>query len=156
MAGQAVSATVSGFYIGEGTDVVPAHFWSQGPLVNGGRSLQLIIKHDLTHWFYGRKIGVRPTVLVPHRYVELDHLLSQAPLVNDSRSWQLIIQHNFTHWLHGRILVCGSVREPANFWSQGPPVNGGISWQLIVKHDLTHWLHDRKLGVLPSVRVPHK
>ena len=49
MAGHLESAPVSGFHIGEGTDVEPAHFWSQGPLVNGVRSWQLIIKHDLTH-----------------------------------------------------------------------------------------------------------
>ena len=33
-----VSTPVSGFHMGELTDVEPAHFWSQGPLVNGVRS----------------------------------------------------------------------------------------------------------------------
>ena len=55
------------FYIGEGTVVEPAHFWSQGPLVNGVRSWQLIINHDLKHPFHIRALGIRPRVLVPHR-----------------------------------------------------------------------------------------
>ena len=66
MAGHLMSAPVSGFHIVEGTDVEPAHFWSQGPLVNGVRSWQLIIKHDLTHRFHGVTLGVRPSVRVPH------------------------------------------------------------------------------------------
>ena len=68
MAGHLVSAPVSGFHIGESTDVEPALFWSQGPLVNGVRSLQLIIKHDLTHQFHSRTLGVRPSVRVPHHF----------------------------------------------------------------------------------------
>ena len=68
MAGHLVSATMSGFHIGEGTNVEPAHFWSQGPFVNGVRSWQLIIKHDLTHRFYGRTLGVHPGVWVPHHF----------------------------------------------------------------------------------------
>ena len=67
MAGHLVSAPVSAFHIVEGTDVEPAHFWSQGPLVNGVKSWQLIIKHDLTIRFYGRTFGVHPSVWVPHR-----------------------------------------------------------------------------------------
>ena len=62
MAGHLVSAPVSGFYNGEGTDVEPAHFCSQGPLVNGVRSWQMILKHDLTHWFHGRTLVIRPSV----------------------------------------------------------------------------------------------
>ena len=67
MAGHLVSAPVSGFHMGEGTDVEPAHFWTQGPLVNGVRSWQLIIKHDLTYLFHGRTLGVCLSVRVPHR-----------------------------------------------------------------------------------------
>ena len=67
MSGHLVSAPVSGFHIGEATDVELAHFWSQGLLVNGVRSWQLIEKHDLTHFFHGRTLGVRPSVIVPHR-----------------------------------------------------------------------------------------
>ena len=67
MAKHLVSAPVSGFHIGQGTDVEPAHFWSKGPLVNVVRSWQLIIKHDLTHGFYGRTFDVHPNVQVPHR-----------------------------------------------------------------------------------------
>ena len=44
MAGHLVSAPESMFRMGEGTDVEPAHFWSQGPLENGVRSWQFIIK----------------------------------------------------------------------------------------------------------------
>ena len=43
-----MSAPVAGFHIGECSDVEQAHFWSPGPLVNGVRSYQLIIKHDMT------------------------------------------------------------------------------------------------------------
>ena len=68
MAKHLVSAPVSGFHIGQFTDVEPAHFWSKGPLVNGVRSWQLIIKDDLTHLFYGRTFGVRPSVQVPHHF----------------------------------------------------------------------------------------
>ena len=67
MAGHLVSAPVSGFHIGDGTDVEMAHFWSQGPLVNGVKNWQLIIKHDLTIRFHGWTFGVRPSVGVPHR-----------------------------------------------------------------------------------------
>ena len=67
MTGHLVSAPVSRFHIGEGTDVKPAHFWSQSPLVNGVRSWKLIIKHYLTYGFYGRTLGVRPSVQIPHR-----------------------------------------------------------------------------------------
>ena len=45
---------VSEFHIGEGTNVEPAHFWSQCTLVDDVRSWQLIIKHDLTHRFHGQ------------------------------------------------------------------------------------------------------
>ena len=62
MSGHLVSAPVSGFHIGEGTDVETAHFWSQGRLVNGVRSWQLIIKHDFTHLFDFRTLGVHPTL----------------------------------------------------------------------------------------------
>ena len=66
MAGHSVSAPVTGFYVSELIDVEPAHFWKQGPLVNGVRICQLILKHDLTHWFHGQILGVRPSVRVPH------------------------------------------------------------------------------------------
>ena len=62
MARNSVYAPVSGFHVGECTNVEQTHFWSQGPLVNGVRSWQLIIKHDLTHQFHGWKPGVRPIV----------------------------------------------------------------------------------------------
>ena len=35
-------------------------------------------------------------------------------------------------------------------------MNSVRSWQLIIKHDLTHQFHGWTLGVLPSVRVPHR
>ena len=108
MARHLVSAIVSRFH----TDVEPAHFWSQGPLVNGVRSWQLITKHDLTHRFRGRTLGVRHSVRVPQgTYVEPAHFWSQRPLVNGVRSWQLIIKHDLTHRFHGRaISVHRSVR----------------------------------------------
>ena len=62
-----MSTPVSGFHIGEGTNIKPDHFWSQGPLVNCVRSWQLIIKHDLVHRFHGRTLGVLPSVRFPHR-----------------------------------------------------------------------------------------
>ena len=68
MSGHLVSAPVSGFHIDEGTDVETTHFWSQGPLVNGVRSWQLIIKHYLTHRFHGQTLSVLPNVPVPHRF----------------------------------------------------------------------------------------
>ena len=67
MAGHLVSAPVSGFHIDEGTNVATALFWSQGPLVNGVRSWQLIIKHDSTHGFHGWTLGVRLSVRDLHR-----------------------------------------------------------------------------------------
>ena len=67
MAGHLVSAPVAGFHIGEGIDVEPAHFWSQCLLVNGVRSCQLIIKHDLTLRLYGRTLGVLLSVQILHR-----------------------------------------------------------------------------------------
>ena len=62
MSGYLVSAPVSGFHIGDCTDVELAHFWRKGPLVNGVRSWQLIIKHDLTHRFHGQTLGVLSSV----------------------------------------------------------------------------------------------
>ena len=116
MAGHSVSAPVSRFHICEGTDVETAHFWSQGPLVNDVRSWQLIINNDLTHWFHGRTLGVRPMPLFHNGEgtdVELAHFWSHSPLVNGVRSWQLIIKHDLTHWFHGRTLgVRPSVQVP--------------------------------------------
>ena len=68
MAGHLVSAPVSLFHIGEGTNVKPANFWSQCPLVNGVSSWQLIIKHYLTHQFHGLTLGVHPNAQVLHRF----------------------------------------------------------------------------------------
>ena len=68
MAGHLVSPPVSRFHIGEGTDIKPAHFKGQGPLMNGVTSWQLIIKHYLINWFYGRTVGVIPSVWVPCRF----------------------------------------------------------------------------------------
>ena len=50
----------------EGTDVEPDHFWSNGPLVNGVRSCQLVIKHDMTRQFHGPTLGVCHSVCIPH------------------------------------------------------------------------------------------
>ena len=66
MAGHLVSAPVSGFHIGEGTDVELAHFWSQSPIVNGVRSWKMIMRHELTHRFNGWTLGVCPSVQIPH------------------------------------------------------------------------------------------
>ena len=78
MDGYLVSDPVSSFHIGQGTDVEPAHFWKQGPLVNGVRSCQLIIKHDLTR--------VPPDLSGFHTVLELAHFWSQGLLVNGVRS----------------------------------------------------------------------
>ena len=113
MTGQLVSTPVSGFHIGEGTDVEPAHFWSQGPLVNVVRSWQLITKHDKdtsvpcpdtyeTAPVSGFHIGEGTDV-------ELAHFWSQGPLVNGVRSWQLILKHDLTHRFHGRTLGVATV-----------------------------------------------
>ena len=164
MAGHLVSAPVSGFPIGENTNVEPAHFWSQGPLVNGVRSWQLITKHDLTHRFHGRTLGVRPSVRVLYRWGHwygTGPFWSQCPLVNDGvRYWQLITKHDLTHRFPGRPGVhvphpLGHRWGTGPFWRECPLVNGVTSWQLIIKHDLTHRFHDRSLGVRPCVRVPH-
>ena len=66
MAGHLVSPPGSRFHIGKGTDVEPAHFWNQGQLVNGIRSWQLILNHDLKHPFQCRALGFLPRVRVPH------------------------------------------------------------------------------------------
>ena len=68
------------FHISALTDAEPAHFWSQGPLVNGVRSWLLIIKYDLTHRFHGRTLGVRPSVRVPHRS---GHRCGTGPLLEE-------------------------------------------------------------------------
>ena len=116
MCGQLVSTPISGFHIGEGTNVEPAHFWSQGLLVNGVRSWQLSIKHDLTHQFHGMTLDVRPSVRVPHRSGHrcgTGLFWSQGPLVNGVRSWQLSKKHDLTHQFHGLTLdVRPSVRVP--------------------------------------------
>ena len=112
MAEHLVSTTVSGFHIGQGTDVEPAHFWSKGPLLNGVRSWQLIIKHDLTHRFQGRTLCVHTSVRVPHCF-GTGNFWNQGPLVSGVRSWQLIIKHDLTHGFYGRTFdVHPSVRVP--------------------------------------------
>ena len=114
--------------------------------MNGVRSWQLIIKHDLTNWFIGQTLGVRSSVRVKHRCEDL--------LVKGVRSLQLTIKHDLTHRFHDGHLVSAPVA--ANFWSQGPLLNGVRSWQLIIKHDLTHRFHHWTLGVHPSVPAPHR
>ena len=215
MAWHLVSATVTGFHIGEGTDVEPAPIWSQCLLVNGVRSWQLIIKHDLTYRLDGLTLGVRPRVLVPHRWGLLcgtSPFWRLGPLVNGVRSWQLIIKHDLTHQFHGRTLgVCPSVRV-LHWWGHrcgtGPLLEPGSTCEWCQKlaidyktwfdtsvprppqcpcstsvrapmrnrpllervstcewcHKLaidyktwfvTYLFHDRSLGVRPCVRVPH-
>ena len=117
MAEHLVSAPVAGFHSCEGNDVEPAHFWSQGPLVNGVRSWQLIIKHDLTHRFHGQTLGVSPNVQVPHQWgtdVEPAHFWSQGLLVNGVRSWQLIIKHDLTHRFYSRTLGVRPIQCPGS------------------------------------------
>ena len=112
MAGHLESAPVSRFHIRDGTNVEPAHFWSQSPLVNGVRSWQLIIKHELTYRFHGRTLGIRPSVRIPRLWdtdVEPAHFWSQGPLVNGVRTWQLIIKHDLTHRFHGQTLESAPV-----------------------------------------------
>ena len=107
MAGHLLSAPGSGFHIGKGTDVQPADFWSQGPLVNGVRSWQLNIKHDLTHRFHIRTLGSTPVSgfsIGEFTDVEPAHFWSLGPFVKGVRSWQLIIKHDLTHRLHGQTL----------------------------------------------------
>ena len=122
MAGHLLSAPGSGFHIGKGTDVQPAHFWSQGPLVNGVRSWQLNIKHDLTHRFHGRTLVSAPVSwfhICDSADVEPSHFWSQGPLVNGFRSWQLIINHDLKQslswpgtWYPPQGLGSTSVRAP--------------------------------------------
>ena len=128
-----MSAPVSGFHIGEFTDMEPANFWNQGPFVKGVRSWQLIIKHDLTHRFHGRHLVSAPVSgfhIGEGTDVELAHFWTQGPLVNGVRSWELITKHDLTHRFHGWTLGVrpsvgeGTNVEPAHFWSQGPLVNG--------------------------------
>ena len=87
MAGHLVSATVSGFHIGEDTDVETAHFWSQGLLVNDVRSWQLIIKHYLTHRFHVQTLIVSSPMSRFHTVLKPALLLSKGPLVNGVRRW---------------------------------------------------------------------
>ena len=78
MAGHLESAPVSRFHIIDCTNVEPAHFWSQHPLVNCVKSWQLITNHEFTDRFHGRTIGVRPSVRVPHRW---GHRCGTCPLL---------------------------------------------------------------------------
>ena len=119
MAGHLVSTLVSGFH----TDLEPAHFWSQGPLMNGVRRWQLIIKPDFIHLFHSWTLGVRPSVRV---YQPAD-LWSQGPLENGVRSWQLIVQPDFIHLFHGRTLglrlSVRVVHQRGQMWNR--PTSGG-------------------------------
>ena len=90
MAKNLVSAAVSGFHIGECTDVEQAHFWSESSLVNGIRSWQLIIKHDLTHRFHGWTLGVCPVAFdLKHDMMHRFHgrTLGVRPSVRVSHWW---------------------------------------------------------------------
>ena len=126
MAGHLVSASVSRFHIGEGTDVLPAHFRSQGLLVNGVRSWQMIIKHDLTHRFDGLTLGVC------HR------VQSQGLLVNGVRSWQLIIKHDLTNQFHGWTLGVHP-RCPGSISVRAPMLNRPTSGAKVEKWTTFEW-----------------
>ena len=81
-------------------DCGKVHFWSQCPHVNSVRSWQMIIKHDLTHWFHGQATCCPPQcsgITSVRADVEPAHFWSQGPLANGVRSWQLIIKHDLTH-----------------------------------------------------------
>ena len=119
MSGYLVSAPVSGFHIGEGTDVEPEHFWRKGPLVNGVRSWQLIIKHDLTHRFHGQTLGVLPSVRVPHRF-GTGPLLEPGSICDGVRRWQLIIKPDFTHLFDFRTLGVHPTLPSADSWYRKP------------------------------------
>ena len=112
-------APVSGFHIDEGTDVEQAHFWRKGPLVNGVRSWQLIIKHDLTHRFHGQILGVLPSVRVPHRF-GTGPLLEPGSICDGVSSWQFIIKPDFTHLFDFRTLGVHPTLPSADSWYRKP------------------------------------
>ena len=122
---------LSGFHIGDRTDVEPAHFWSQGPLVNGVRSWQLIIKHDLTHQFHIRTLCVHLSFPVPYRS---GHRCGTGSLLEtwSTCKWcqKLASEHDLTHQFHIRTLGVrptvsgfhigeGTDVKLTQFWSQG-------------------------------------
>ena len=75
----------------------PAHFWSQGQLVNGVRILQLIIKHDLTHRLQGRTLGVRSSVRVLHLW---GHRCGTGPLLEKGFAcdWRQKLTIDYKTW----------------------------------------------------------
>ena len=119
MSGHLVSAPVSRFHIGEGTDVEPAHFWLKGPLVNFVRSWELIIKHDLTHRFHGQTVGVLPSIFVPHRF-GTGPLLEPGSICDGVRRWQFIIKPDFTHLFDFWTLGVHPTLPSADSWYRKP------------------------------------
>ena len=105
MARHLVSEPLSQFYIRTYPVKEQAHLWTFCGLDNGAKSCQIIMKHDLTHCFYGRTPGVCTTVPVLHQGPSR---FGTGPLVdpwlidNGAKSCQMIIKHYLTHWFHGR------------------------------------------------------
>ena len=115
MAVHMVSAPVSGFHIGECTDVEQGHFWSQGLLVNGVRSWQLIIKHDLTHQFHGWKLGGGPIVRVPHRWI---HRCGTVPLLERESTceWYQKLAIDYKTWFDTSVSWLDTWCLPSGIW----------------------------------------
>ena len=67
MAGHHMSAPLSRFHNRTHPVVEPANLWTNGWLENGAKSCQMIIKHDLRHWFHGWTPGVRTSFPVPQQ-----------------------------------------------------------------------------------------
>ena len=128
----------------------PSHFWSQCHLVNGVRSWQLIIKHDLTHRFHGRTLGVRPSVRFPHRSM---HRCVTSPVLEPGSTcercqklaidYKIMISHIVS--MAGNLVSVpvsgfnigeGTGVEPSHFWSQGPLVNGVKTWHILKGTDV--------------------
>ena len=72
-------------------------------LDNGAKSCQMIIKHDLRHWFHGRTPGVRTTVPVPqqgpsrcphHPQWFYNHLATFGTIVKSAKGPQVGRFHN--------------------------------------------------------------
>ena len=147
MAGHLVSAPVSGFHIGEGTDVELAHFWSQCPLVNGVRSWQLIIKHDLTQRFHCRTFGVYPSFCVSHQW---GHRCGTSPFLEPGSTceWCQKLTIDYKTWFDTSVLypdtwcppapVCpGSTFVEALMWN-GP--TSGARVHLWMVSEVGNWL----------------
>ena len=134
--------------------------WTYGWLDNG--VCQMIIKHDLRHWFHGRTPCVRTTVPVPQQDPSR---CGTGPLVDPWLTWQWRhklpndYKHDLSHWFYARTpgdhtTVSVPQQDPSRCGT-GPFVDQWLTWKWCQKlpNDYKTWF--ATLVPWLDTRCPH-